>query len=166
MFMGHLGVALAAKGVRKEVSLALLCVAAVAPDLIDFAVPARHGHGVGLWSHSIAAMLGYGFLFFLVYRLRKHSLAEAVLVGSVAASHVLLDLVTSRMVLWNGGPPVGLHLYMHRYADLLLECLVILLGWLWYVRTLPQQRKVSLPSIAILLVLWVMQGVMATMNVS
>ena len=166
MFMGHLGVALAAKGIRKEVSLALLCVAAVAPDLIDFAIPGNSGHGAGLWSHSIVAMFGYGFIFALVYRLTNHPTAEAALVGSVAASHVLLDLVTSRMVLWNGGPPLGLHLYMHRYADLSLECLVILLGWLWYVRTLPQQRTLSFPSIAILLVLWAMQGVMATMNVS
>lgn len=167
MFMGHLGIALGAKGFRKDVSLIPLCLAAVAPDLIDFAMEGSgHPKGAGLWTHSLAAMVCYAVAVFAICIFFTHDGEAAALLGSVAASHVLVDLITSRMVLWPGGPPLGLHLYLHRWADLLLESAVVLGGWGWYLRTLPEKRRLSVPSIAILLLLLTMQGVMATMDIS
>lgn len=166
MFMGHLGIALGAKSMRKEVSLLLLCVAATAPDLVDFTLMSRYPGGAGLWSHSLVAMFGYAILFFSFYKLTLHRTTTALLLGVVAASHVLLDLITSRMVLWPGGSPMGMHLYLRRYADLCLESAVVLAGWLLYARSIPQQRRSSLPSVAILLVLLAMQGFMATVKIT
>ena len=167
MFMGHLGIALGSKGARKNISLLLLCLVAVGPDLIDFTLEgAGRAQGGGLWTHSIAAMLCYGFGLFVIYSLATRDYKSALLVGGVAASHVLVDLITSHMVLWRGGSPHGLHLYMHRWTDLVLESLVVLAGWTWYIQTLPEKRRISLGSIAILLVLLAMQGFMATMNIS
>ena len=167
MFMGHLGIALGAKGIRKDVSLLLLCLAATGPDLVDLAVEGTgHTNGASLWTHSLAAMACYALALFAIYNLVTHRFRAALLLGCVAASHVLVDLITSRMVLWPGGPPLGLHLYLHRTADLLLESLVVLAGWGWYFRTLPEKHRFSFASIAILLVLLAMQGVMATINIS
>lgn len=167
MFMGHLGIALGAKGFRRDISLVLLCLAAVGPDLIDFAIEgSKNTTGAGLWTHSLLAMFCYAVILFAVYALTTHQYKAALVLGFVAASHVLVDLITSRMVIWPGGPPLGLHLYLHRLADLLLESTVVLVGWLWYLQTLPGKRRLSISSVAILLVLLAMQGVMATMNVS
>jgi hypothetical protein len=167
MFMGHLGIALGAKGFRKDISLTLLCLAAVGPDLVDFALEGSgRANGAGLWTHSLLAMLCYAAIFFAAYAFTTHNYRAALVVGIVAASHVLVDLITSHMVLWQGGPPLGLHLYLHRLVDLLLESTVVLVGWLWYLKTLPQNRRISVPSVAILLVLLAMQGVMATMKIS
>ena len=167
MFMGHLGIALGAKGARKKISLLILCLAAVTPDLIDFALEgAGHPNGAGLWTHSLAAMLAYAVFFFAAYSLVTKSYGAAVLVGFVASSHVLADLITSHLMLWPAGPLLGLHLYLHRWADFTLETLVILAGWTWYIQTLPRQRRLSIGSVTILLVLIAMQGVMATMKIS
>nr|MDQ6925442.1 hypothetical protein [Candidatus Eremiobacteraeota bacterium] len=57
--------------------------------------------------------------------------------GALAAfacvSHSLVDYITGYKPTWPGGPAeVGLGLYGHAGADLLLECAVIILGWaLW-----------------------------------
>ena len=166
MFMGHLGVALGAKGARKDVSLLLLCLAAVAPDLIDFTAMVRYPNGAGLWTHSIAAMVAYAVLFFAAYFITTRKTDAALIVGAVAASHVLLDLITSHMVLWQGGPPLGLHLYLQRLADLCLESAVVLAGWLWYVRSLAPQRRYSVASVSILVILLAMQGLMAMVKIA
>jgi hypothetical protein len=167
MFMGHLGIALGAKGTRKDIGLLLLCLVAVGPDLIDFSLEgAGYPQGAGLWTHSLASMLCYGLVLFTIYSLTTRQYGAALLVGAVAVSHVLVDLITSHMVLLPGGAPHGLHLYLHRWADLILESSVVFAGWIWYIRTLPEMRRISLGSVAILLVLLTMQGVMATMHIS
>ena len=125
-----------------------------------------HIKGAGLWTHSLPAMACYAVAVFAICIFFTHDRKSAFLLGIVAASHVLVDLITSHMVLWPGGPPLGLHLYLHRWADLFLESAVVLAGWGWYLRTVPVKRRLSVPSIAILLLLLTMQGVMATMDVS
>lgn len=160
MFMGHLGIALGAKGARPELPLLLLSVAATAPDLIDFTLEGLgHRQGAGLWTHSLPAMAAYGLLFSGAYLLaHRRAVAAALLLGLVACSHVLTDLITSRITLWRSGPVVGLHLYGHLYWDLLLECCVIVLGWVWYGRSLPETRRRTVANYALLAVLLAMQA--------
>ena len=167
MYMGHLGIALAAKGARRDVSLLVLCLAAIAPDLVDFSLEGLgHVAGGGLWSHSLAAMVGYGVLFALCYGTATHRLGAALLVGAVASSHVLADLVTSRMVLWRGGPPLGLHLYIHPRLDFLVEGSVILIGWWLYGTSLPDKRRFSVEAFGMLVVLLGLQAYMATLSIT
>lgn len=167
MFMGHIGIALAAKACSKQLSLLLLCLVAVAPDLVDFALEGTgHAHGAGLWTHSLVSMIGYAILVALSYLALLRDKRGALLLGAVAATHVLADLVTSSMPLWPNGPKLGLHLYVHRISDLLLESAVVLVGWAFYLRTLPTARRLSAASITMLIILLAMQGFMATMNIS
>jgi hypothetical protein len=167
MFMGHLGVALGAKGTRRDVSLLLLCIAAVLPDLIDFALEgAGHADGAGLWTHSLTAMLIYAVAFFAAYALMTHRYVAALIVGMVAASHVLLDLITSRVTLWRNGPVAGFHLYAHKDWDVLLEMAVIVAGWYVYGRSLKPERRWSGAAWTILVVLIAMESVTLMVNFS
>lgn len=167
MYMGHLGIALAAKGKRPEVSLLVFCLAAVAPDLVAFsALGLGHANLGDLWSHTLAAMGGYTILFFLVYWLFTRRLIAALYIGAVAASHVLVDLITSHMPLWGGGPRIGLHLYLHPGRDFALEAAFILTGWFLYIQSLAPQRRLSPLSVGMLLLLLCLQGYMATLNIS
>lgn len=167
MFMGHLGIALGAKGWRRDIALPLLCVAAVLPDLIDFTLEgAGHPQGAGLWTHSLGAMVGYACVFAAPYALATRNYLSAFALGAVAASHVLADLITSRLTLWQGGPTAGLHLYAHKHADIALECVVIVAGWLLYGRNLSPRLRRSGRSLAMVLVLVLVEGVTAFVKFS
>ncbi len=165
--MGHLGIALGAKGMRPEVSLLLLSTAAVAPDLIDLSLQgAGRVDGAGLWTHSLLAAALSSLAVFVAYRATTRNTAGAALVAIVTASHLLADLITSHMVLWPGGKAYGLHLYLHRWGDLTLECAVIVAGWLLYTRTLPSARRHSPTALGIPSVLLATQSLVAILNVS
>lgn len=166
MYTGHLGIALAAKGTRSGVSLWLLGVAALAPDLIDFSLQAMGYPDGGLWTHSLPASLGFGLVFLLLGLAISHNLASGLVVGVVALSHVLLDLMTSRIRLWPGGPTAGLHWYRRPMVDFAIEAALVIGGWLLYGRSLPRTRRFSPAALAMLLVLLVLQAYMATQDVS
>lgn len=167
MFMGHLGIALGAKGLRPEINLGVLCVAAVAPDLVDFAwLSTGRPNGTGLWTHSFTAMLAQAVVFGLVYVLLTRRVADSLVAGAVAGSHVAVDLLTSRMTMWPGGSPMGLHLYVWPRTDFLLEGGVILAGWWLYSRSLQAARRFTWASFTILVVLLVLQGGMETLHIS
>jgi hypothetical protein len=165
MYTGHIGIALAARGARRDLSLWLLCIAALMPDLIDFAPIPGRGDTSG-WTHSLPGMLGFGVVFFALGRLTARSLAAAVLTALTACSHVLADLLTSRLTLWPGGPVAGLRLYRHPALDFSLEAAVVLVGWWLYSRTLPPVRRLSPASFAIPMLLLALQGFLATQDVA
>jgi membrane-bound metal-dependent hydrolase YbcI (DUF457 family) len=113
MFIGHFGLALAAKKVAPTVSLGTLFVAA---QLADLAWPLLVLAGVerfeirpGItavtpldfvhypWSHSLAALLVWGIAFGLVYRLaRGASRRTGWTIAALVVSHWVLDVVTHR----------------------------------------------------------------------
>jgi len=165
MYTGHIGIALAVRGARHDLSLWLLCVAALMPDLIDFAAQAVKVD-TSLWTHTLAGMLGFGVVFLGLGWLAARSVAAGLLTGITACSHVLADLVTSRLTLWSGGPVAGLHLYLHPGLDFVLEAAVVLGGWYLYGHTLPASRRFSLASFAMLALLLALQGFLATQNVA
>jgi hypothetical protein len=167
VFMGHLGIALGAKGQRSEISLLVLCIAATLPDLIDFPLMGLgYSEGAGLWTHSVAALVCYGVAFGLGYLLITRDVTSSLVLGAVASSHVLVDFLTSRMVLWRGGPALGLHLYVSPIFDFILEGSVIGAGWWLYTMTLKKRSRFAAASIAILLILLAMQGWMETLHIS
>jgi hypothetical protein len=151
MYTGHIGIALAVRGARQDLSLWLLCIASLMPDLIDFAALAGKVD-TSLWTHTLPGMLGFGVVFFGLGWLAVRNVAAGVLTGltrMAACSHVLGDLVTSRLTLWAGGPLAGLHLYLHPAMDFGLEAAVVLAGWWLYGTTLPRDRRFSPASWAI-----------------
>lgn len=165
MYTGHIGIALGIRGARQDLSLWLLCFAALMPDLIDFGAQAVKVD-TSLWTHTLPGMLGFGAAFFGLGWLVARNVAAALLTGITAGSHVLADLLTSRLPLWAGGPVAGLHLYQHPALDFLLEAAVVLGGWWLYGRTLAPSRRFSLGSFAMLGLLLALQGFLATQNVA
>jgi len=159
VFVGHIGVALAAKRAAPRTSLATLVAAALWIDLVwpvlllagvervriapgitaftplDFEwYPFTHGAvEVVLWS------VGFG----AVYLARTGYRRGAAVAGALVASHWALDAVTHRPdlpLLWDG-PKVGLELWASVPATLAVELAVFLAGAALYARaTRPSDR--------------------------
>lgn len=159
MYAGHLGVALAAKGLRREEPLATLIVASIATDLI---VAGLDIGGVdvpeGLSPHSIPGTLALGLAFGAIVFAFTRSGRRAAFVGLVVLLHTLADYVTSYIPTWPGGPRLGLFLYRFPIADLVIECAVILAGWWVYRRGLATEVRNSWATWAILTVLLACQA--------
>ena len=64
-------------------------------------------------SHGLLALVAWGILFALLYRMRTGYACGALVVASLVASHWLLDFVThvADMPLYPGSPKVGLGLW-------------------------------------------------------
>jgi membrane-bound metal-dependent hydrolase YbcI (DUF457 family) len=154
MYAGHLGVALAARGLCREESLATLIVASIATDLVvagldigGVDVPA------GLSPHSIPGTLALGLVLGAIVLAFTRSGRRATFVGLVVLSHTLADYVTSYLPTWPDGPRVGLFLYRFPIADLVIECAVIFVGWWVYRRGLAAKVRNSWATWAMLAVL-------------
>lgn len=139
MFVGHLGIALAAKTVSPRTSLGTLVGASFGLDLVWPLLLAAGVEHVRVapgntaftplafdnypWSHSLVTACGWGLVAALAAGLRRRTIADAVVVGVVVVSHWALDALTHRpdLPLWPGGPLVGLGLWNSVPATLLVE---------------------------------------------
>jgi hypothetical protein len=160
MFIGHYGVAFAAKRASPRLPLGLLFLAVQLLDVL-FAVFVLLGieklrivHGFTAYNpydlywmpytHSLAGSLVWsilaGQLFWMAsVRMprRERALASAVLGGAVF-SHFVLDVPmhTADMPLWPGAgaPKIGLGLWNHPFASILAELVVLVAGGWIYLR--------------------------------
>ncbi len=90
------------------------------------------------FSHSLVALLAWGVLFALVYRMRTGSTQGAVVVALLVLSHWVLDFVTHRpdMPLYPGGPKVGLGLWNSVVGTVTVEGLMFVAGtWIYLTTT-------------------------------
>lgn len=142
MYIGHVGVALAAKRVRRSIGLAVLLVATYIPDWVDAGLCLAGTYNpYGMLSHSIPSVLAFAVVGFLAYAVATKDWQGALVVAAVIISHMFLDWITGQKATWPGGPLIGLQLYEHPVADFVAEGIVILIGALLYRRTLPPQRR-------------------------
>ena len=153
MFVGHFGAGLAAKALAPRVSLGSLFLAA---QFIDLAWPTllllgiervRIAPGITAvtpldfehypFTHSLAAVLSWGFLFGLAYLGLKRYPRGAIVLGALVVSHWLLDLVVHRpdLPLYPGSAKVGLGLWDSVAGTLVVELAVFGLGAAFYLRT-------------------------------
>jgi hypothetical protein len=139
MFVGHFGVAFAAKRLAPRRSLATLVAAGTLLDLVWPILVLAGVEHVRIdpgntaftpldfvdypWSHSGAAAVLWSALFAGVVWLAARDRAGAVVAGLLVASHWVLDLVTHRpdLPVWPGGPRVGLGLWSSVPGTLLVE---------------------------------------------
>lgn len=153
MFIGHFGLAFAAKSLTRRVSLAMLLVAAqwadlVWPVLVAFGVEevrVEPGNTAFTpldfvsypYSHSLAALLVWGLIVGVVYRVVAGQRRTVWVLGSLVVSHWLLDFITHRpdMPLYPGSPRFGLGLWNSIPGTLIVEGVLYALGLWIYTRT-------------------------------
>ena len=159
VFIGHFGVALAAKRVAPRPSLGTLVMAAL---LVDFVWPVFMVLGLekieivpGItavtpllfvsypYTHSLVAGVLWGALLAGAYFLRRRDRAGALWLAALVVSHWVLDFVSHRpdMPLWPGGPLVGLGLWYSVPATLAVEFVLLGVGACVYASvTRPRDR--------------------------
>jgi hypothetical protein len=152
MYGGHIGIALAGKGFRRTIPLWVLIVATQLPDWADAAVCSA---GVSrppseMLSHSLPAIAVFSAVMAAIYYASQRDALGSVLVAGVVVSHMVADFLTGLKPTWPGGPYIGLRLYERPAVDFVVEATVIVIGWIIYRRSLPDDRRRSTPTILIL----------------
>jgi membrane-bound metal-dependent hydrolase YbcI (DUF457 family) len=158
MFIGHFGLAFAAKRVAPRTSLGVLFAAAQFLDLLwpiflivgleQVAPGDRYFTSLRFvhypWSHSLAMTLVWSGLAALAYAAIRHDRRGALVVGLLVSSHWVLDYVTHRpdLPLYPGGTVrLGLGLWNSVAATLVVEGLIFTVGVALYVKnTRPRDR--------------------------
>lgn len=135
MYVGHAAIALLAKSKRPRIPMCVLVPAAFGPDWVAwvFEVLKRPNE---VASHSFVSVgfgaAAMGVLYFLATQART----DALVVTLTWVSHWPADFITGLKPTWPNGPLVGLRLYNHPIADVLLESLIVIACWWVYVRSL------------------------------
>jgi hypothetical protein len=129
LFLGHFGVAFAAKKATPKISLGMLVFAAQFADLlwpllllagiekvhiVPGLLPASPFDFTSYpISHSLIAQLGWGALLSLIYFAIKRDAKSALLLGTLVPTHWVLDFVAHRpdMPIYPGGAKFGLGMW-------------------------------------------------------
>lgn len=159
MFLGHLGVALAARRAAPNLSLGVAVAAATWIDLVwplfvltgaekvrvdpgnTALTPLDFAHYP--FTHSLAAVLVWSALAAGAYALVRRDRRALVTVGALVTSHWVLDFLTHRpdLPLWPGGPLVGLGLWNAPAAAIAVEVALFVGGLALYLKaTRPLDR--------------------------
>jgi len=155
MIVGHLGVALAARGYWRRAPLFWLLAASVAPDAWD-SVLAMAGicNPFGLYSHTgpAAAMLAAtaGGFVFLLSGGGSTGRSAGLVAAALVLVHLPLDYLTGNKLYWPGGELQGLRLYERPVIDFALESSLLLGGW-FALRRDPRGPALATSRLALLL---------------
>ena len=162
MFLGHFGLAFAAKGVAPRVSLG---TAVFAAEFLDTLWPVLVLCGIetvqiapGItrvtpldfvhypWSHSLAMALFWGALFAATYWVFRRDRPGALWLGALVVSHWMLDYVVHRpdLPLYpGGGARYGLGLWNSLPASLAMELALLAAGVGLYLRATRARDRVG-----------------------
>lgn len=153
MFLGHVALGFAAKRITPRVSLAMLLFAAQWADTVW---PLFVGLGIEQvridpgntaftpldfvsypYSHSLIALLVWGLVVGVAYRVVAGGRRTVWVLGSLVVSHWLLDYISHRadMPLYPGSTKYGLGLWNHPQATVVVEALMFAAGLAIYSRT-------------------------------
>ena len=153
MFLGHFGVAFAAKKAAPKASLGTLVFAAQFADLIwpvlllagiervrivPGLLPASDFDFTSYpVSHSLIAQLGWGALIGLIYFGLKRNGRNALLIGALVPTHWILDWIAHRpdMPIYPGGPKYGLGMWNSVPVTFVVEYLLFAAGVALYLST-------------------------------
>jgi len=152
MYGGHIGIALAGKGIRRTIPLWMLIIATQLPDWTDAAVCAA---GVSsppseMLSHSLPAIVVLSAVVAAVYYASRRDAVGSALVAGIVVSHMVADFLTGLKPTWPGGPYIGLRFYERPVIDFVIEATVIVIGWTIYRRSVPEDRRSAPPAKLIL----------------
>lgn len=172
MFIGHIGLALAAKRVAPKPSLGTTCLAAQLPDglwpifLLLGWEQVRIVPGITAvtpllfvsypYTHSLVACALWGSLLGGAYYALRRDARGAFWLWALVISHWLLDFVSHRadMPLWPGSERYGLGLWYSLPATLVVEFALFAFGARMYARvTWPRDRLGTILFVAFVAVL-------------
>ena len=159
MFLGHFGLAMAAKRWGTGVSLGVLVLSAQWADLLWPLLVLAGVEQVAIepgittvsplefvyypWSHSLLTGLLWGAVLGGLYYAWTRRTRDSLLVGALVPSHWVLDLVVHRpdLPLWPGGPEVGFGLWNSLAGTLVVEFGIFAVGvWLYLSATDARDR--------------------------
>ena len=146
MYMGHFSIALGGRRWLRPLPLAWLLFVSVEPDLHDAIGSMIPALSIGVFTHTLFGFAIEAVIGALITLIAFRSLPLALGVGALLLSHLAADLITSRLLLWRGGPTAGLHLYTIHWADFALEATVIVIGVALY-STSPDLRRPTRSSV-------------------
>lgn len=165
MFVGHYGIAFAAKRLAPRISLGTTFIAVQlldilwAPAILTGLEHARivPGYLPGSsfvfydipWTHGLLMAIAFSWLAF--------RLSKSAILGACVFSHWVLDWVTHLrdLPLFRGGPLVGLGLWRYRHLTFLTETALLLAGLLLYLQaTRPKSRagEFAIPGFVVALI--------------
>ncbi|HEV8409916.1 MAG TPA: hypothetical protein VGQ30_05360 [Gemmatimonadaceae bacterium] len=134
MIVGHVGIAMGARALRRDVPLAWLLAASIAPDAVNIAESmSRLCNPDGLYSHSLPAIAILTLVLSIAAFVHLRNGSAAVMVGFMVVLHLLVDYLTGEKLLWAHGPLIGFNLYRWPAFDFAFEAPVIAAGW-WMLR--------------------------------
>lgn len=162
MFIGHFGMALAAKKAAPRMSLGTLVLATSWIDLVwpiflilgiehvrinpgDTAfTPLEFTHYP--YTHSLLYVVGWGILLGGIHYEFKRSLRNSALIGAVVVSHWALDWLSHRpdLPLYPGSEPHGLGLWNSVPATIVVEGMIFVPGVALYARSTRARDRVGL----------------------
>ncbi|MGZ5101344.1 MAG: metal-dependent hydrolase [Usitatibacter sp.] len=165
MFIGHFGVAFAAKRAAPRVSLGTTILAtcwldAVWPLLVIAGIE-RVEIAPGItrmtpldfvyypWSHSLLFAIGWGIAFAVAYWLLRRSARAAILLGAIVVSHWVLDWVVHRpdLPLYPGeANRHGLGLWNEPVAALAIEAVLFAGGIYIYLTSSRSRDRIGIPA--------------------
>ncbi len=161
MFLGHIGVAMAAKRAAPRTSLGTLVAASIWIDLVWPALLLAGLERVRIdpgntavtpldferypFTHSAVAVIAWALLFGAAYLARTGYRRGAAVAGLLVASHWVLDAIVHRpdLPLAPGGPKVGLGLWNSVPATFAVELGLLALGVVLYVRAAPARDGIG-----------------------
>ncbi|HTM94087.1 MAG TPA: hypothetical protein VL095_16820 [Flavisolibacter sp.] len=174
MFIGHFGAGLAFKKAARPLSLGLLFLAAQFLDLLwptllllnieHVQISTDKNDVIPLlftdypYSHSLAMVLVWSALFFVVYWLFKRDVRGALILGLAVFSHWILDLIVHLpdLPLYPGNSPmVGLELWRWLLATVIVEGFIFVIGIVLYLKTTSPKNKTGVIVFWILITLLV-----------
>lgn len=175
MFIGHLGVALAAKKATPKTSLGTLFMAAQFLDLLwpiflvlgleqvkidpgnTVVTPLAFVHYP--ISHSLLTSVAWGSVLSVIYWTFRHDTRGAVWIGVLAISHWILDAIAHRpdLPLYPGSKTfIGLGLWHSLVGTIVVECILFATGIVLYLRTTRAKDKNGIEAFWSLMVLLVL----------
>jgi hypothetical protein len=159
MYGGHIGIALAGKGIRRAIPLWILVLATQLPDWTDaaFCAAGASSPPSEMLSHSLPAIGVLAALLSLLYYAAVRDEGSAAFVAAIVVSHAIADYVTGLKPTWPGGPLIGLQFYHYPFLDFIAETVVIVIGWIIYRRSFPRERRNSNPIVLLLILTLALQ---------
>lgn len=160
MLTGHIAVAMGAHGLRRSMPLWALIIAAQLPDWTDavLCTAGIRSQATGMYSHSVAATVLLALAAGTMTMLAARDARSAALIAIVVGMHTAGDYVTGLKPTWPGGPTIGLDLYGRPALDFAFEAVVLLLGWIGWQLSFPDERRYSRRLVLVLIALLAIQA--------